>query len=254
MKQAVVNDVGRAHITRDFIAVTPRRVALTCVQRVHTQNTASAPSHPIQHPTVAESTHMTPVGLVMDGCWQINFILTNIGRRNSIGILNQYSFFWNIFMGVSDLLAHADNIRMLGKVITSIISVGWNYLSIPKLHHVYHSRNDFMTCVSAYSHWGMIAMIPNYENGKYWIIEWQPLLHMAIKERNKYRSKRDSREVSMNWKRVIIISVDFSFSDNFLMYVGNTCHLSEQWVSRYITSLSQLHRKYAIIYCSTYIQ
>ena len=55
---------------------------------IHTQNTASAPSHPIQHPTAGESTPLTPMGLVMAGCWQINSILTNIGRRNSIRILN----------------------------------------------------------------------------------------------------------------------------------------------------------------------
>ena len=54
----------------------------------HIQITASAPSHPIQHPTGGESTPITPVGLVMDGCWQINFILTNIGRRKSIQMLN----------------------------------------------------------------------------------------------------------------------------------------------------------------------
>ena len=58
-----------------------------CIQ-VHTQNTASAPSHPIQHPTAGESTRMTQMGLVMAGCWQINSILTNIGHRNSIRILN----------------------------------------------------------------------------------------------------------------------------------------------------------------------
>ena len=56
--------------------------------RNHTQNTASASSHPIQHPTAGTSTHMTSVGLVMAGCCQINYILTNIGRRNSIWILN----------------------------------------------------------------------------------------------------------------------------------------------------------------------
>ena len=57
---------------------------------IHTQNTASAPSHPIQHPTAGMGTHMTPVGCVMAGCCQINYILTNIGRRNSIRILNQH--------------------------------------------------------------------------------------------------------------------------------------------------------------------
>ena len=62
------------------------------------QNTASAPSHPIQHPTAGERTPMTPMGLVMAGCWQINSILANIDRRNSIRILNQYPFFWNILI------------------------------------------------------------------------------------------------------------------------------------------------------------
>ena len=65
---------------------------------MHIQTTASAPSHPIQHPTAAEIPPMTPAGLVMAGCWQINSILTNIGRRNSIRILNQYPFFWNILI------------------------------------------------------------------------------------------------------------------------------------------------------------
>ena len=30
------------------------------------------------------------------GCWQINYILANIGHRNSIRIFNQYPFWWNI--------------------------------------------------------------------------------------------------------------------------------------------------------------
>ena len=57
-----------------------------------------SPSHPIQHTTAGETTHMTPVGLVMAGCWQIKSILTNIGHGNSIQILNQYPFFWNILI------------------------------------------------------------------------------------------------------------------------------------------------------------
>ena len=64
----------------------------------HTQNTVSAPSHPIQYPTADERTPMTPLGLVMAGCWQIKSILTNIGRRNSMRILNQYSFFGNVLI------------------------------------------------------------------------------------------------------------------------------------------------------------
>ena len=51
------------------------------------------PSYPVgQHPTAGESTPMTPLGHVIAGCWQINSILTNIGRRNSIQMLNQYLF------------------------------------------------------------------------------------------------------------------------------------------------------------------
>ena len=65
---------------------------------LHTQNTASAPSHPIQHPTAGMGTHMTPVGCVMAGYCQINYILTNIGRRNSIRILSQHPLFWNILI------------------------------------------------------------------------------------------------------------------------------------------------------------
>ena len=57
-----------------------------------------SPSHPIQYPTAGERTHITPIGLVMAGCWQINSILANIGRRNSIQILNQYPFFRNILI------------------------------------------------------------------------------------------------------------------------------------------------------------
>ena len=55
-------------------------------------------SHPIQHPTAGTSTHTTPVGLVMAGCCQINYILTNIGRRNAIRILNQHPLFWYILI------------------------------------------------------------------------------------------------------------------------------------------------------------
>ena len=68
------------------------------VPRIHTQNIASAPSHPIQHPTAGASTHMTPVCLVVAGCCQIDNVLTNIGRRNSIRILNQHPLFWNILI------------------------------------------------------------------------------------------------------------------------------------------------------------
>ena len=56
--------------------------------------------------TIARPPHQPPVILygtleqgwapLTCGCWQINSILANIGRRNSIRILNQYPFWWNI--------------------------------------------------------------------------------------------------------------------------------------------------------------
>ena len=49
-------------------------------------------------PTAGERTPVTPMGLAMAGCWQINHILANIGRRNSIRISNQYPLFWNILI------------------------------------------------------------------------------------------------------------------------------------------------------------
>ena len=73
-------------------------IPMQFLKKKHSQNTASAPSHPIQHPTAGERTPVTPMGLAMAGCWQINNILANIGRRNSIRILNQYPLFWNILI------------------------------------------------------------------------------------------------------------------------------------------------------------
>ena len=56
---------------------------------------AFIPRTPRQPPAILSSTPQlvrVPLwpqrGLVMAGCWQINSILTNIGRRNSIRILN----------------------------------------------------------------------------------------------------------------------------------------------------------------------
>ena len=53
---------------------------------------------PHQPPVILSSTPelgLTPLTCV---CWQINSILANIGHRNSIRILNQYPFWWNILI------------------------------------------------------------------------------------------------------------------------------------------------------------
>ena len=39
-----------------------------------------------------------PLSCGMAGCWQINSILANSGRKNSIQILNQYPFLWKILI------------------------------------------------------------------------------------------------------------------------------------------------------------
>ena len=53
---------------------------------------------PHQPPVILSGTPelgLTPLTCV---CWQINSILANIGHRNSIRILNQYPFWWNLLI------------------------------------------------------------------------------------------------------------------------------------------------------------
>ena len=65
---------------------------------------------------------MTPVGLVMAGCWQINSILTNIGHRNFIQILNQYPFFWNIL--ISTQFICFIKLSCISKIKIALIAAG----------------------------------------------------------------------------------------------------------------------------------
>ena len=48
------------------------------------------PSYPAPQGWLA--TPSTPLNCGMANCWQINYILANSGRKNSIQILNQYPF------------------------------------------------------------------------------------------------------------------------------------------------------------------
>ena len=52
---------------------------------------------PHQPPVILSGTLEQGWAPLTCGCWQINSILANIGRRNSIRILNQYPFWWNIW-------------------------------------------------------------------------------------------------------------------------------------------------------------
>ena len=49
------------------------------------------PSYPAPQGWLA--TPSTPLSCGMASCWQINSILANSGRKNSIQILNQYPFY-----------------------------------------------------------------------------------------------------------------------------------------------------------------
>ena len=71
------------------------RVKGTVVCVISNNNNKQPPAIPSSTPQLASSPPWTPVGLVIAGCWQINSILFNIGRRNYFWSLNQYLFFWN---------------------------------------------------------------------------------------------------------------------------------------------------------------
>ena len=65
-------------------------------ETLNPQKTIARPPH--QPPVILSGTPelgLTPLTCV---CWQINSILANIGHRNSIRILNQYPFWWNILI------------------------------------------------------------------------------------------------------------------------------------------------------------
>ena len=53
---------------------------------------------PHQAPVILSGTPELGWDPLTCGCWQINSILANIGRRNSIRILNQYPCWWNILI------------------------------------------------------------------------------------------------------------------------------------------------------------
>ena len=67
---------------------------------------------------------MTPMGLAMTDCWQINPILANIGRRNSIRILNQYPFFWNILIWAQFIIFF--QAFYILKIKVALISCSWS--------------------------------------------------------------------------------------------------------------------------------
>ena len=54
------------------------------------------PSYPAPQAWLANPS--TPLSCGMASCWQINSILANSGRKNSIQILNQYPFLWKVLI------------------------------------------------------------------------------------------------------------------------------------------------------------
>ena len=91
------------HFADDFSKETEFR--LICASKspsrhqAYTRNNAVHIARPPHQPPVILSgtpeLGLTPLTCV---CWQINSILANIGHRNSIRILNQYPFWWNILI------------------------------------------------------------------------------------------------------------------------------------------------------------
>ena len=53
---------------------------------------------PHQPPVILSGTPDVGLAPLTCGCWPINYISANIGHRNSIRILNQYPFWWNILI------------------------------------------------------------------------------------------------------------------------------------------------------------
>ena len=60
------------------------------------------PSYPAPQGWLA--TPSTPRICGMASCWQINSILANNGRKNSIQIFNQYPFLWKVSIWAYSLL------------------------------------------------------------------------------------------------------------------------------------------------------
>ena len=53
---------------------------------------------PHQPPVILSGTPEVGLAPLTCGCWPINSISASIGRRNSIRILNQFPFWWNILI------------------------------------------------------------------------------------------------------------------------------------------------------------
>ena len=78
-------------LSSQFYGIYPVIRILWCCVPIHSQTTPSAP-------VILYGTSELGWAILTCGCWQINSILANIGHRNSIGILNQYPFWWNILI------------------------------------------------------------------------------------------------------------------------------------------------------------
>ena len=66
-----------------------------CMKRAIGEHIARPPNQP---PVILSGTPQLGWAPLTCVCWQINSILANIGHRNSIRILNQYPFWWNILI------------------------------------------------------------------------------------------------------------------------------------------------------------
>ena len=67
-----------------------------CTTIWYTPTVIARPPH--QPPVILSGTPEVGLAPLTCGCWPINYISANIGHRNSIRILNQYPFWWNILI------------------------------------------------------------------------------------------------------------------------------------------------------------
>ena len=66
------------------------------IMSITNQECIARPPH--QPPVILSGTPEVGLAPLTCGCWPINYISANIGHRNSIRILNQYPFWWNILI------------------------------------------------------------------------------------------------------------------------------------------------------------
>ena len=78
-----------------FLWQVPVQPCINWFQTIYCSDIARPPNRPL---VILFGTPEVGLAPLTCGCWPINSISANIGHRNSIRILNQYLFWWNILI------------------------------------------------------------------------------------------------------------------------------------------------------------